>query len=151
MSWPRRGPTFARDRGVTPVVATVTMVAITVVLAAVLGAAMLGVSGGLGTAPPPVSVEFTYVSDGNDYAVIASIYGGTTITKQNTGNLTLVADSGQERTAPKTRYPLTGGDDIELSDDTGTGPVPPGTDVYLVWTAPDNESTSVIARDRTPF
>ncbi len=131
-------------------IATVTMVAISVVLAAVLGAAMLGLPGGLGAGPPSVTVDFTYRTVGNNYEVTASIHGGETVTKQNTGNLTLVADSGHERAALKTRYPLTGGDSIVLSSET-EGPVPPGTDVRLVWTDPDERASVVIARGRTPF
>ncbi|WP_284062087.1 hypothetical protein [Halobaculum halobium] len=124
--------------------------AISVVLAAVLGAAMLGLPGGLGAGPPSVTVDFTYRTVGNNYEVTASIHGGETVTKQNTGNLTLVADSGHERAALKTRYPLTGGDSIVLSSET-EGPVPPGTDVRLVWTDPDERASVVIARGRTPF
>ncbi|WP_276237056.1 type IV pilin N-terminal domain-containing protein [Halobaculum marinum] len=120
------------------------MVAIAVLLAAVLGAAMLGFSGGLGAGPPALSVEFTYIQDGNEYEVVATIYGGQTITKQNTENVTLVAESGQQETALKTRYPLTGGDDIIVKG------VPPGTNVRLVWTGPDGGS-GVVARGRTPF
>ena len=86
--------TPSHDRAVTPVIATVTMVAITVVLAAVLGAAMVGLPGGLGAGAPALSVDFTYRTVGNDYEVTASIHGGETVTKENTGNLTLVADSG---------------------------------------------------------
>lgn len=140
----------SRDRAVTPVIATVTMVAIAVVLAAVLGAAMLGLPGGLGAGPPSLTVDFTYRSAGGDYEVTASIHGGETVTKQNTGNLTLVADSGHERAALKTRYPLTGGDSIVLSSET-EGPVPPGTDVRLVWTGPDGRASVILARGRTPF
>ncbi len=123
------------------------MVAITVVLAAVLGAAMLGVGGGLRAGPPALSVQFTYLQDGNDYEVIASISGGETITKQNTANITLVADSGESVTVPKSRYPLTGGDDVILEDENV---VPPGTDLELIWTGPDGGS-SVVARGRTPY
>lgn len=123
------------------------MVAITVVLAAVLGAAMLGVGGELRGGPPALTVEFTYLQDGNDYEVVASISGGETITNQNTANVTLVADSGESVTVAKSRYPLTGGDDVVLDDDDV---VPPGTDLELVWTGPDGGS-SVIARGRTPY
>ncbi|MFC6788136.1 type IV pilin [Halobaculum halobium] len=122
---PTQDPTHgwkSADRAVTPVIATVTMVAISVVLAAVLGAAMLGLPGGLGAGPPSVTVDFTYRTVGNNYEVTASIHGGETVTKQNTGNLTLVADSGHERAALKTRYPLTGGDSIVLVGDGGTCP-----------------------------
>lgn len=146
---PQHGPP-SRDRAVTPVIATVTMVAITVVLAAVLGAAMLGLPGGLAAGPPSLTVDFTYRSVGNNYEVTASIHGGETVTKENTGNLTLVADSGHERAALKTRYPLTGGDSIVLSDET-EGPVPPGTEVRLVWSGPDGRTSVVIARGQTPF
>lgn len=131
-------------------IATVAMVAITVLLAAVLGSAMLGLPGGLNAGPPALTVDFTYRSVGGEYEVLASIHGGETITKQNTGNLTLVADSGHEHTALKTRYPLTGGDDIVLSEETD-GPVPPGTDVRLIWTSPDGGRSTVIALGRTPF
>ncbi|QZP37602.1 type IV pilin [Halobaculum magnesiiphilum] len=146
---PQHGPS-SRDRAVTPVIATVTMVAITVVLAAVLGAAMLGLPGGLAAGPPSLTVDFTYRSVGTDYEVTASIHGGETVTKENTGNLTLVADSGHERAALKTRYPLTGGDSIVLSDET-EGPVPPGTEVRLVWSGPEGRTSVVLARGQTPF
>jgi len=146
---PQQG-TPSHDRAVTPVVAVVTMVAITVVLAAVIGAAMLGLPSGLGTGPPALSVDFTYRSVGGDYEVAASIHGGETVTKQNTGNLTLVADTGHEHAVSRARYPLTSGDSIMLSAETD-GPVPPGTDVRLVWTDPDERASVVLARGRTPF
>jgi FlaG/FlaF family flagellin (archaellin) len=126
------------------------MVAIAVLLAAVLGAAMLGLPGGLSAGPPAFTADFTYRSASGDYEVLASIHGGETITKENTGNLTLVADSGHEYTALKTRYSLTGRDDIALSAET-EGPVPPGTGVRVIWTSPDGGRSTVIAIGRTPF
>lgn len=139
-----------RDRAVTPVIATVTLVAVSVVLAAVLGAAMLGLSGGLRPGPPAVTVDFTYVGESGDFEVYASIHGGETITRANTGNLTLVAETNQSYTVPPTRYPLVGGDDVILSEDTG-GLVPPGTKVELVWEGPDGRMSTVIAGGRTPY
>ena len=142
--------TLSRDRAVTPGIATVAMVSMAVLLAAGRGAAMLGMPGGISAGPPALTVDFTYRSASGDYEVLASIHGDETITKENTGNLTLVADSGHEHTALKTRYPLTGGDDIVLSAET-EGPVPPGTDVRLIWTSPDGERSTVVALGRTPF
>jgi len=139
------------DRAVTPVIATVTMVAITVALAAVLGAAMLGLSGGLRAGAPQLSMDLAYVSDGNDYEVVATVTGGQPVTRGNTGNVTLVADSGHERAAPPSKYPLDPGDDIALSADTGSGPVPPGTNVRVIWTGPDGDATHVVVRGRTPY
>ena len=131
----------------TPVIATVTMVAITVLLAAVLGAAMLGVSGSVGPGPPSVSVEFTYIPDGTEWEVYATIAGGETITAENTGTLSLVAESGESVNVSESRFPLKGGDDIILEDGNT---VRSGTVVRLVWEGPDGGS-GVIRSGRTPY
>lgn len=136
-----------RDRAVTPVIATVTMVAITVLLAAVLGAAMLDFSGSVGPGPPSTSVEFTYISDGTDWEVYATVVGGETITAENTGNLSLVAETGETVNVSRSRFPLKGGDDIILN---GTDTIRPGTVVRLVWQGPDGGS-GVIRSGRTPY
>ncbi|MFC7136660.1 type IV pilin [Halobaculum litoreum] len=131
----------------TPVIATVTMVAITVLLAAVLATAMLGVSGTVGPGPPTTSVEFTYLSSGAEYEVVATVVGGETITTENTGNLSLVAETGQSVNVSRSRFPLTGGDDVILGEDN---PIDPGTTVRLVWEGPDGQS-AVIRSGRTPY
>ncbi|MFC7068151.1 type IV pilin N-terminal domain-containing protein [Halobaculum lipolyticum] len=131
----------------TPVIATVTMVAITVLLAAVLGAAMLDFSGTVGPGPPAVSVEFTYIPDGTEWEVYATIAGGETITAENTGNLSLVAETGETKNVSRTRFPLKGGDDIILG---GGDTVRGGTVVRLVWRGPDGGS-GVIRSGRTPY
>lgn len=66
-----------RDRGVSPVIGVILMVAITVILAAVIGAFVLGLGDGLGNTQPSVQLS-TSVSE-EDTEVVITHDGGDTL------------------------------------------------------------------------
>ena len=83
---------FGDDRGVSPVIGVILMVAITVILAAVIGTFVLGLGGNIGsTATAGVSVSgdnVTLTNMGTAERVV--VQGNST---SNLGNLTSVGDS----------------------------------------------------------
>lgn len=128
-------------RGVTPVIGIILMVAVAVILAAIIGAFVLDV----GSDPQPVPntrFAFDYNSSGN---LTISHDGGETIDSKNTLELEVVyTDASGSRTEPW-GLPV----DSESSITLPTKPKS-DTEVRVIWTGPDGESSDVIARDTVP-
>ncbi|MCH7659155.1 MAG: type IV pilin N-terminal domain-containing protein [Euryarchaeota archaeon] len=70
-----RGPFDGEDRGVSPVIGVILMVAITVILAAVIGAFVLGLGDGIGDSGPQASISAEW--DGTN--VVFTHNGGDSI------------------------------------------------------------------------
>lgn len=83
------------DRGVSPVIGVILMVAITVILAAVIGAFVLGLGGDLGNSTAPTAQlsangDLTTDTDANDNEIYA--VGGTDVTIEHTQGDSIAVD-----------------------------------------------------------
>jgi archaeal type IV pilus assembly protein PilA len=87
------------EKAVSPVIATILMVAITVVLAAVLYVMVSGLITGPGSTPKAIGVSVTRSSDGTNWVILfTSVPSGLGV---NTTALTLISGSGSTLFGPK--------------------------------------------------
>lgn len=131
------------DRAVPPVVGVILMVAITVILAALVGGFVLGVGQDQGPAP---RANFDFDWDGSSLTIIYE--GGDSFTTDNTGNLSVVADSGRNAWSGGGNWtsaaPVTAGDSYQ------PGFVTSGDTVRIIWTSPDGEDQFILGRFKVP-
>jgi len=101
---------FTEDRGVSPVIGVILMVAITVILAAVIGAFVLGLGDQASNTAPQASFSFDY-DDADKGNVTVTHSGGDTISgtqlnvtaSGNVDNSTQWNDDGSDVTAGSSR------------------------------------------------
>jgi archaeal flagellin N-terminal-like domain len=143
------------DRGVSPVIGVILMVAITVILAAVIGAFVLGLGDQVSTQAPQASIGFSF--DGNN--VTLAHEGGDNLDKSTIevtmGGKLLYDDSGlnstnTDDTAPDTD---TWSDTISTGDEL-TIPVNAtptnGETIRVVWSNPSGGSSNTLAERQWP-
>jgi len=150
---------YPEDRGISPVIGVILMVAVTVVLGAVIAAFVFGI--GLSEPAPDTRIEMETMGTGSDAKIVMSHDGGETISSENTGEIDLVFVNNQSKpTAPwaSTRAgayftvdlnsdTLSSGDSVEFTIEDGNQYNPdPGDELAIVWRSPDFEDTVVLAR-----
>ncbi len=122
------------DRGVSPVIGVILMVAITVILAAVIATFVLGLGEQVSQTSPQVNVDWNQ-SNPSDYNVGATHDGGETVTG---GNVNLTADTVQSQVSK----------DSDVSAGTligvATG-LSDGDEVQLTWEADDGGTTATLS------
>jgi len=131
---------FTEDRGVSPVIGVILMVAITVILAAVIGAFVLGLGESASETTPQASISFDF---------------------QGTENVTLAHEGGQSLANDSVTVTLNeneyntstwggGGDDISAGDEMdlwvangseGSLDASTGDTVRVIWTGSDSSNT----------
>jgi flagellin-like protein len=148
------------DKGVSPVIGVILMVAVTVVLAAVIGSFVFGLGDGLNQPAPSTQIEFDYDAANGDLAVIHD--GGDTLTAANTGDLSVNADSGtvefnnDDVDASYAGSPTTGPATLDGSVGAGdtivvvTGISNSGDEVSLGWESPDGSNSQVLSTFEAP-
>ena len=160
------GPPVVRgERGISPVIGVIILVAITVLLAAVGGALFFGL---VDSPQPAPETTLDVQADGTD-TVTLEVGAGDTITGQNTEKLVIVVE-GANGTARKTwagedngvvdlsDERITAGQHVTIGDatgpDTGDLTVPfdlqAGDTLRVVWHAPDSDRTATLASERVP-
>ena len=128
---------FTEDRGVSPVIGVILMVAITVILAAVIGAFVLGLGDQASNTAPQASFSFDY-NDTDPGEVTVTHEGGDTIPDGEL-NVSVSAQNGDNSTSwdgdasAGTSQGITAGDGSEnlLEGDT----------VRVVWSSGDSSNT----------
>ena len=128
---------FTEDRGVSPVIGVILMVAITVILAAVIGAFVLGLGDQASNTAPQASFSFDF-SDDNDVTVTHS--GGDTI--QNS-SLTLNNESDG------VAYFRESGDQVSTGD-SATVEYGDGEVIRVIWNNPAGGSSNTLAQRTAP-
>lgn len=123
-----------KDRGVSPVIATILMVAITVILAAVIGSFVLGIGGDLSQSPQ-VSLDVSDAADdvdndgnpnnnpdndGPDDIIVIEHNGGDSLESSNL-ELTVTNTSGESYALEELPGTITTGDRITLAEIKGSG------------------------------
>jgi len=130
---------FTEDRGVSPVIGVILMVAITVILAAVIGAFVLGLGDQASSSAPQASFSFDYDDDG-DGTVTVTHEGGDTI-PDNELNLTASGD-GIGDYSENWEGPVSAGSSDTINGSDGEGDkFEEGDTVRVVWSSGDSSST----------
>ena len=141
------------DRGVSPVIGVILMVAITVILAAVIGAFVLGLGDQVSTQAPQASIGFSF--DGNN--VTLAHEGGDNLDKSTIevtmGSKLLYDDSGLNNTNTDDTASDTWSDTISTGDEL-TIPVNAtptnGETIRVVWSNPSGGSSNTLAERQWP-
>ena len=125
---------FTEDRGVSPVIGVILMVAITVILAAVIGAFVLGLGDQASNTAPQASFNFDF----DDPNVTVTHSGGDDI-ENNT--LTLQGNDTVD---------FNGEDGIVSTGDSAEVEYVPGEVVRVIWTNPAGGSSNTLAERTAP-
>ena len=142
---------FTEDRGVSPVIGVILMVAITVILAAVIGAFVLGLGDQASESAPQASFDYNFNS--ND-SVNVTHGGGDDIDRSNI-DLTIgddtILESGEDQTNDDYTVsnwddPITTGNTIDIAVDDADDPT--GETVRIIWSSPGGGSSNTLS-DRT--
>ena len=135
------------ERGVSPVIGVILMVAITVILAAVIGTFVLGLGENVESAPQ-ASFDFSYNETANNGTVTIEHRGGDTIDGSN-------VEVRLDGAAPDSQLignSLAAGGQVQVNgtdfDDDGDGGIDPGDNIAIVTTGSDRQN--VIARFEVP-
>ncbi|GGN18603.1 type IV pilin [Halarchaeum nitratireducens] len=146
------------DRGVSPVIGVILMVAITVILAAVIGTFVLGLGSNVGNNAPSATFNYEYdnFSDGTGTDTITiTDQGGdsieaSTLTVSVGSDFTLdnVTDIDNANVTDAWSDPVTAGDTLRLKEDT-SDVFDNNEDVQVVWQS-SGGSSSIISSSTTP-
>jgi flagellin-like protein len=142
---------FQDEDAVSPVIGVILMVAITVILAAVIGTFVLGLGDQVQSSAPNANFQFEFNEangdgfDGDtDDEVIITHNGGQDVDPSNTDVQIAGSSQGQ----------LNGGSDSTVStgDTTTIGSVDAdgGSDVLVIWTSPNGDSSNSIGESSIP-
>jgi len=124
------------DRGVSPVIGVILMVAITVILAAVIGAFVLGLGDQVSNNAPQASFSFDFDSDNNNVTVTHN--GGDNI---ESSALNVTNSSGGS--VAFTEDPVRTGDSVTLNYSTGDT-------IRVIWSNPAGGSSNTLAERDAP-
>jgi len=145
---------FTEDRGVSPVIGVILMVAITVILAAVIGAFVLGLGDQASTTAPQASINVDSVDAGEDEIVLRHT-GGDTIEWDETRLLIENASTDDEIrwnqpsddsfSSADRATAITSNDTDEAELDTGSvDEIPPSNDGNFEFNDGDRISVTLI-------
>ena len=125
------------DRGVSPVIGVILMVAITVILAAVIGAFVLGLGDQVSNNAPQASFSFDFNSTSNNVTVTHT--GGDNI-EQSALNVTNGTDASSTQFDSN---PVSTGDSKTINYSSGDT-------IRVIWQNPAGGSSNVIAERDAP-
>jgi len=156
---------FTEDRGVSPVIGVILMVAITVILAAVIGAFVLGLGDQASSSAPQAQFGFSYDTDGDTSTVTIDHSGGQDV---STDEIEIRVD-GQvmynrgnyedDVELDETTYTIDDSPDREWDDTASTGDRQElaltedsedfdnldGEEVSIIWVNPGGDSSNTLA------
>ena len=127
---------FTEDRGVSPVIGVILMVAITVILAAVIGAFVLGLGDQASNTAPQVAFDFDF----GDEDVTVTHSGGDTV---DNSSLTV------RNATPETRVYF-GGETVSSGDSAEIDHNEEGEVIRVVWTSDDGDTSNTLAQRSAP-
>ncbi|TQQ81797.1 type IV pilin [Halonotius roseus] len=134
------------DRGVSPVIGVILMVALTVILATVLGTVVLDFASGVSEQPPQAA--FDYEFDSADDNVTITHVSGDRIDSE-TIRITIGGDkavSGTNSDFQGTDWEdsIRAGGGIEIGDHDVNGDISTGDTVRIIWENPSSSSANTI-------
>jgi len=134
---------FTEDRGVSPVIGVILMVAITVILAAVIGAFVIGLGDQASQSVPQASFDYNFDGDGN---VTVTHGGGDTIDNSTIALVTAEERfTDEEMTWGNDDSEITAGESQNTSELDWSGAEDNDT-IRVVWTG-DGSSNTLSQRD----
>jgi len=142
---------FTEDRGVSPVIGVILMVAITVILAAVIGAFVLGLGDQASSSAPQASFNYDFQNESNATVTHA---GGDNIDSDtievNIGDTTAFPDNAEENANSSgwDNGDITTGDELELYDDDNGNFA--GETVRIIWSNPSGGSSNTLSERTWP-
>ena len=141
------------ERGVSPVIGVILMVAITVILAAVIGAFVLGLGDQVSNNAPQATLEFDFTND-TDATVVHA--GGQDITATDievTVGDVVAYENGvgtdNDFNASGWSGTVSTGDELQITNTT-TGVVGADKTVRIVWNNPSGDSSNILAERDWP-
>ncbi|GGN18611.1 type IV pilin [Halarchaeum nitratireducens] len=151
------------DRGVSPVIGVILMVAITVILAAVIGTFVLGLGSNVGNNAPSATFNYDYNDwSTSDRGLNITDQGGDAIETStltvNVGDATIYENASAQDGSTGAGYASSGWDTEQLSagdtlstwqNGSGTNPFGNDSDVQIVWQS-SGGSSSIISQSTTP-
>jgi len=148
------------DRGVSPVIGVILMVAITVILAAVIGTFVLGLGSNVGNNSPSATFDYQYNDWGTDNRGFNITDQGGDAIDNSTLTVTVGSDTiyNDSSTNPPDNTEVTGWSNSQVTAgdtlsawETGTGDHVFGNneDVQIVWKS-SGGSSSIISSSTTP-
>ncbi|MBP2251167.1 flagellin-like protein [Halarchaeum solikamskense] len=150
------------DRGVSPVIGVILMVAITVILAAVIGTFVLGLGSNVGNNAPSATFDYQYNDWGTDSEGLnITDQGGDAIDKSTltvtVGDDTIYNDSSPNNTTSNLKTSsswssddqITAGDTLSAWAATDAAVFGNNEDVQIVWQS-SGGSSSIISQSTTP-
>ena len=138
------------DRGVSPVIGVILMVAITVILAAVIGTFVLGLGDRVSQASPNANFGFDYTAANNNQVEIT--HDGGDAVEGGQVKVTVHGEAVWEAGSVQNSYniltdnwgtdKITAGDNLEF--DSGSNTISDGDTEKVIWTADGSDKTAVI-------
>jgi flagellin-like protein len=144
------------DRGVSPVIGVILMVAITVILAAVIGAFVLGLGDQVSNNAPQATINFEFDDDAN---LTVEHNGGQDVELErlsiNVGGNELYADGTNNTTNTKMSNggwddPVNTGDSLDLEVNKSHVSDTTGEPVRLIWQNPSGGSSNILSESTWP-
>jgi len=140
------------DRGVSPVIGVILMVAITVILAAVIGTFVLGLGDRVSDAQPTATFNFDYSTAGNSDTIVEIAHDGGDAVKDDQVDVkvggTSVYDSGSfdgtfgdDESNSNWDGDITAGNRLKID---GDGAFSDGDTVKIIWQAEGSDKTGII-------
>lgn len=133
------------DRAVSPIVATLILIALVVVMGGAVATMLFGF--GSGTTQTP-HAKFTFSYQKTSQSVIIRDTGGPKLTGQNTLHLN-VTENGKAANLSaysNSKWPLT----VKAGQQVNVTNVQPGSHISVVWTGPNGKSTQTLASFDVP-
>lgn len=146
------------DRGVSPVIGVILMVAITVILAAVIATFVLGLGEQVSQTAPQANFDFDVEGDGSGVDTLTvSHTGGQTIDRENikinVGGSVAYEDGSEKGNFSSTNSnfdtEIGAGDQVELVEDTNSDET--GSTEIDVLYVPDNGNTATLSSQTLEF
>lgn len=132
------------ERGVSPVIGVILMVAITVILAAVIGAFVLGLGDQVSEQPPSAQISFDFADEDSDSNVILTHDGGDTLESDDISVVIEgVGDDPYDTADWGDGTEISAGDSLDLDDKTeySADDAEPGNEVRVVWEGGSSSNT----------
>lgn len=125
------------NRGVSPVIGVILMVAITVILAAVIGAFVLGFAGNLSDTPP--TAQFSYDYDDGEGEIEITHEGGEFI---NTNQLEITRNGNPTDNQFSDTYDTIETGDSLVLDESG---IATGDEIRIIWEASSGDRSQTLS------
>lgn len=139
---------FLADRGVSPVIGVIMMVAITVILAGIVATFVLDSTDGAGDLQPNTQILFEY--DADEEVLVVAHDGGEAITSSNSQSIS-VSSSDVDAADVSPSEEMTVDTDIDMGSVLfEIENIEPGDEVDIIWTSDDGQDSAILDSYEAP-